>query len=83
MTTELKNAQSHEKETVQELKSLQKRIDAKVAECDSLKFRIRHLEDQLQNQTELVDLPSAQILGHPEGERHATIDSTGSGRNLR
>jgi chromosome segregation ATPase len=55
MTTELKKAQGHEKETVQELKSLQKRIDAKVAECDSLKFRIRHLEDQLQNQTEFVD----------------------------
>ena len=55
MTTELKKAQSHEKETVLELKSLQKRIDAKVAECDSLKFRIRHLEDQNQNQMELVD----------------------------
>jgi hypothetical protein len=40
---------------VQELKSLQKRIDAKVAECDSLKFRIRHLEDQVQSLPELAD----------------------------
>lgn len=47
MTGELKKAQTNEKDTVGELKSLQKRLDAKVAECDSLKFRIRHLEDQV------------------------------------
>ena len=47
MTTELRKAQAHEKDTVGELKGLQNRLDAKVAECDSLKYRIRHLEEQV------------------------------------
>jgi chromosome segregation ATPase len=82
MTTELKKAQAHEKDTVGELKGLQKRLDAKVAECDSLKYRIRHLEDQLALDG-VMDGSNPNLLQMPEAERHATIDSTGSGRNLR
>ena len=67
---------------MQELKSLQKRIDAKVAECDSLKFRIRHLEDQVQSLPELADQLPGNNLSLPD-ERHATIDSNASGRNLK
>lgn len=78
MTSELKKAQSHEKETVQELNSLQKRIDAKVAECDSLKFRIRHLEDQALNKP---DTPENNLM--LPLDRTATIDSNVSGRNLK
>ena len=81
MTTELKKAQAHEKNTVGELKGLQNRLDAKVAECDSLKYRIRHLEEQVLVIGAEVTEGGAIGIQIPEAERHATIDSTGSGRN--
>ena len=45
MSQALSLAQSNEKEAVQHLKNLQKKFNAKVAECESLVFRLKHTED--------------------------------------
>ena len=45
MAQALNQAQSNEKEAVQHVKNLQKKLDAKVAECESLVFRLKHIEE--------------------------------------
>lgn len=45
MSTSLKAAKAIEGEAAAQMKSLHKRYEAKVAECESLMFRLRHLEE--------------------------------------
>jgi|LauGreDrversion4_2_1035121.scaffolds.fasta_scaffold211353_2 hypothetical protein len=45
MSAALEQAETSEGEAVSQMKNIQKRYDAKVAECESLLFRLRHLED--------------------------------------
>ncbi len=49
MTITLQLAQKSEKEAVDQVSSLKQRLDAKSAECESLIFRIKHLEEQVLN----------------------------------
>lgn len=48
MSTALKAAQASEGEAASLMKSLNKKYDAKLAECESLMFRLRHLEEMSQ-----------------------------------
>ena len=56
MSTALKHAEVSEREVAFQIKNLNKRYDAKVAECESLLFRIRHMEDL----TNMLDPPGTQ-----------------------
>jgi chromosome segregation ATPase len=45
MSAALKTAETGEKEAAQSIKILQKKYEAKVSECESMLFRLRHMED--------------------------------------
>ena len=64
MSDELKKAQAFEKETVVQFKGLQKKFDAKVAECESLVFRIKHMEENFQP---FLDAPKAVLNAAASG----------------
>lgn len=45
MSNALKTSKTYEVEVNIQLKNLQKKLDAKVSECESMVFRIKHMED--------------------------------------
>ena len=45
MSNALKTSKTYEVEVNIQLKNLQKKLDAKVSECESMMFRIKHMED--------------------------------------
>lgn len=49
MTLTLSQAQKNESDAVNQVQSLQKNLEAKVAECESLVFRLKHMEEQALN----------------------------------
>jgi hypothetical protein len=48
MSGALKQAKQTESEAASQMKLIQKKFDAKVAECESLIFRIKHMEEMSQ-----------------------------------
>ena len=45
MSSALQNAEDHKREVAAQNKALQKKYDAKVSECESMLFRIKHLDE--------------------------------------
>ena len=74
MAAALQLAQTSEEEAVSQMKAVQKRYDAKVAECESLIFRLKHLEDLSQ----MMDPPANNSFPKliVESPANHTIDSS-------